>query len=60
MACQDSSASFTSGQETSSGLEQAFSSLPVTAGSSNFGTGLTMSPSTSSSSLTLIIHLEPS
>ena len=54
MAGQDTSTSFTSGQETSSGLEQASASLPVTAGSSNFGTGLTMSPSTSSSSLTSI------
>ena len=54
MAGQDTSTLFTSGQETSSRLEQASASLPVTAGSSNFGTGLTMSPSTTSSSLTSI------
>ena len=46
MAGQDTSTLFTSGQETS-GPEQASASLPVTAGSSNFGTGLTMSHSTS-------------
>ena len=53
VAGQDTSTPFTSGQETSR-LEQASASLPVIAGSSNFGTGLTMSPSTSSSSLTSI------
>ena len=53
MAGQDTFTSFTSGQETS-GLEQASASLPVIAGSSNFGTVLTMSPSTSSSLLTSI------
>ena len=33
MAGQDTSTSFTSGQETSSGQEQASASLPVTVGS---------------------------
>ena len=51
LAGQDTSTSFTSGQETSSGLEQASASLSVTAGSSDFGTGLTMSPSTSLSTV---------
>ena len=39
MAGQDTSTSFTSGQETS-GLEQASASLPVTAASSDFGRDL--------------------